>query len=140
MNNKYMQEAIKEALKADQKNEIPVGAVIVDKNGNVIGRGYNNRKETNLTISHAEINAITDANKNIGNWRLIDCDIYVTLEPCEMCKKIIKESRINNIYYSSNNFGNQKINNPKIIKISNKEIISKTDKIINDAFLKIRNK
>ena len=140
MNDIYMEEAIKEALKANQKNEIPVGAVIVDRDGNIIGRGHNNKEETNLIISHAEVNAIIDANKKINNWRLNDCDIYVTLEPCEMCKKIIKESRIKKIYYSSNNFGNQIIINPKITKITNNELINKTDKIINDAFIKIRNK
>ena len=71
-----------------------VGAVIVDQLGNILGKGYNKKEKNNKTVSHAEINAITQANKKIQNWRLNGCTLYVTLEPCNMCKEIIKESRI----------------------------------------------
>ena len=92
-----MKEAIKEAKKAYEKLEIPVGAVIV-KNGKIIARAHN-LKETKQTVTaHAEILAIGKANKKLKNWRLLDCDIYVTLEPCQMCMGAIISSRIKNIY------------------------------------------
>ena len=92
-----MKEAIKEAKKAYEKLEIPVGAVIV-KNGKIIARAHN-LKETKKTVTaHAEILAIGKANKKLKNWRLLDCDIYVTLEPCQMCMGAIISSRIKNIY------------------------------------------
>ena len=90
----YMREAIKEALKAYELDEIPVGAVIVDNNGKIIGRGHNIKESSYKTIGHAEVEAITSANKKIKNWRLNDCTMYVTLEPCDMCKAIINESKI----------------------------------------------
>ena len=92
-----MKEALKEAKKAYEKLEIPVGAVIV-KNGKIIARAHN-LKETKQTVTaHAEILAIGKANKKLKNWRLLDCDIYVTLEPCQMCMGAIISSRIKNIY------------------------------------------
>ena len=97
MEEKWMKEAIKEAKKAYEKLEIPVGAVIV-KNGKIIARAHN-LKETKQTVTaHAEILAIGKANKKLKNWRLLDCDIYVTLEPCQMCMGAIISSRIKNIY------------------------------------------
>ena len=140
MNDYYMNEAIKEALKADNINEIPVGAVIVNKDGKIIGKGHNNREQNKLSISHAEVNAIIDANKKMNNWRLSDCVMYVTLEPCEMCKCIIKESRIKKVYYSSDNFKNGNSINTKYLKVNDHIINDKTNSIINDSFKKIRNK
>ena len=100
MNNFFMEEAFKEALKAYEKNEIPVGCVIV-KDNNIIGRGHN-LKETNKSVfSHAEINAIEEASKYLNNWRLNDCSIYITLEPCAMCMGAIMQSQISNIYFSA---------------------------------------
>ena len=97
MEEKWMKEALKEAKKAYEKLEIPVGAVIV-KNGKIIARAHN-LKETKQTVTaHAEILAIGKANKKLKNWRLLDCDIYVTLEPCQMCMGAIISSRIKNIY------------------------------------------
>ena len=92
-----MKEALKEAQKAYDKLEIPVGAVIV-KNGKIISRAHNLKETKQTAIAHAEILAIQKANKKLNNWRLADCDIYVTLEPCDMCMGAILSSRIKNIY------------------------------------------
>lgn len=93
----YMEEALKEAEKAFLCGDVPVGCVVV-KNGEIIGRGYNKRELNNIVILHAEVVAIMQANETLKNWRLNDCDIYVTKEPCDMCYEIIKQSRINKIY------------------------------------------
>ena len=83
---RFMKEALKEARKAYNKEEIPVGAVIV-KNKKIIAKGYNLKESKKSSISHAEINAINKANKKLDNWRLSDCEMYVTLEPCAMCAR-----------------------------------------------------
>lgn len=97
MEQKFMKEALKEAQKAYDKLEIPVGAVIV-KNGKIISRAHNLKETKQTATAHAEILAIQKANKKLNNWRLVDCDIYVTLEPCDMCMGAILSSRIKNIY------------------------------------------
>lgn len=97
MKEKFMKEALKEAQKAYEKEEIPVGAVIV-KDNKIIARAHNLKEFKQTAIAHAEILAIQKANKKLKNWRLIDCDIYVTLEPCMMCMGAIISSRIKNIY------------------------------------------
>lgn len=97
MEEKWMKEALKEAEKAYGKLEIPVGAVIV-KEGKIIARAHNLKETKQTATAHAEILAIGKANKKLNNWRLLDCDIYVTLEPCEMCMGAIISSRIKNIY------------------------------------------
>ena len=97
MNEEFMREAIKEAKKAYKKLEVPVGAVIV-KNGEIIARAHN-LKETNLdTTKHAEILAIQRASKKLQSWRLIDCEMYVTLEPCSMCAGALINSRMKKVY------------------------------------------
>lgn len=95
--NKYMLLALKEAQKAYDKLEIPVGAVIV-KDGKVIARGHNIKEDKKDTTKHAEMIAIQKASKKLENWRLIDCEMYVTLEPCSMCAGAIINSRIKKIY------------------------------------------
>ena len=97
MKEKFMNEALKEARKAYEKLEIPVGAVIV-KNGKIISKAHNLKETKQTATAHAEILAIQKANKKLNNWRLIDCDMYVTLEPCSMCMGAIVSSRIKNIY------------------------------------------
>lgn len=97
MEEKWMKEALKEAEKAYGKLEIPVGAVIV-KEGKIIARAHNLKETKQTATAHAEMLAIQKANKKLNNWRLLDCDIYVTLEPCEMCMGAIISSRIKNIY------------------------------------------
>ena len=97
MEEKFMKEALKEAKKAYDKLEVPVGAVIV-KDRKVIARAHN-QKETKLdTTKHAEILAIQKASKKLNSWRLLDCEMYVTLEPCTMCAGAIINSRIKKIY------------------------------------------
>ncbi|MBR6073368.1 MAG: nucleoside deaminase [Bacilli bacterium] len=96
--NKYIDVLIELAKSAEQVGDIPIGAIVV-KNNEIIGEGFNNRIITNDPTGHAEVNAIKDACNKLGDWRLSDCDLYVTLEPCDMCMEIIQESRIQNVYY-----------------------------------------
>ena len=97
MEEKYMKQALKEAQKAYDKLEIPVGAVIV-KDNKIIARAHNLKETKKSATAHAEILAIQKANKKLNNWRLLDCDMYVTLEPCQMCMGAIISSRVRNIY------------------------------------------
>lgn len=97
MHEKYMKLALKEAQKAYDKKEIPVGAVIV-KDGKVIARAHNLKEIKNDTTKHAEMLAIQKASKKLGCWRLEDCEIYVTLEPCSMCAGALIQSRIKKVY------------------------------------------
>ena len=97
MQEKYMKEALKEAKKAYNKDEVPVGAIIV-KDGKIISRGFNCKEEKKNTIKHAEIIVIEKASKKLANWRLEDCEMYVTLEPCPMCAGAIINSRIKKLY------------------------------------------
>ena len=94
---KFMKEALKQAQKAYNKLEVPVGAVIV-KDGKIIARAYNQKEEKNDTTNHAEILAIKKASKKLDSWRLTDCDMYVTLEPCSMCAGALIQSRIRKVY------------------------------------------
>ena len=89
----YMKEAIRQAKKARALEEVPIGCVIVH-DGQVIGRGYNRRNTDKSTLAHAEITAIKRASKKLGDWRLEDCTLYVTLEPCQMCAGAIVQARI----------------------------------------------
>jgi len=93
----FMEKALKEAEKAYKKNEVPVGVVIV-KDGKIIARAHNLKETKQMSIAHAEILAIEKASKKLNSWRLIDCDMYVTLEPCTMCMGAIISSRIKNLY------------------------------------------
>ena len=90
---KYMKEALKKKKKALSLGEVPIGCVIVHE-GKIIGRGYNRRNTDKNTLAHAEITAINKASKKIGDWRLEDCTLYVTLEPCQMCAGAIVQARI----------------------------------------------
>lgn len=90
---KYMKQALKLAEKAYENGDVPIGCVIV-YDGKVIGRGYNRRNKDKTTLAHAEILAIKKASKVIGDWRLEDCTMYVTLEPCQMCAGAILQARI----------------------------------------------
>ena len=96
-NEKFMKEALKEAQKAYEKLEVPVGAVIV-KDGKIIARAHNQKETKKDTTKHAEMLAIQKASKKLESWRLIDCETYVTLEPCSMCAGAIINSRIKKIY------------------------------------------
>ena len=93
IHEKYMKDAIRQAKKAAALGEVPIGCVIVH-DGQVIGRGYNRRNTDKSTLAHAEITAIKRASKKLGDWRLEDCTLYVTLEPCQMCAGAIVQARI----------------------------------------------
>jgi len=94
---KFMKQAIKQARKAEAIDEVPIGCVIV-QNNKIIARGYNRRNIDRNTLSHAELNAIRKASKKLGDWRLDGCEMYVTLEPCQMCAGAIVQSRIKKVY------------------------------------------
>ena len=93
---KYMKQAIKLAKKAWKIEEVPIGCVIVHE-GKVIGRGYNRRTTDKNPLAHAELIAIKKASKKIGDWRLEDCTLYVTLEPCQMCSGAIVQARVKKV-------------------------------------------
>ena len=98
MNEMYVKKIYDLAKKSYDIDEIPVGAIVV-KNGEIIGMGINSRESNKSVVGHAEINAIEEACKNIGDWRLDGCCMYVSLLPCMMCAGAILESRINKVYY-----------------------------------------
>lgn len=93
---KYMREAIKQAKKAYEINEVPIGCVIVCED-KIISRGYNRRTTDKNPLAHAEMIAIKKASKKVGDWRLDDCTMYVTLEPCQMCSGAIVQSRMKKV-------------------------------------------
>lgn len=96
IHEKYMKAALKQAQKAYALGEVPIGCVIVHE-GKIIGRGYNRRNTDKNTLAHAEITAINKASKKIGDWRLEECTLYVTLEPCQMCAGAIVQARITEV-------------------------------------------
>lgn len=138
MKEKFMNEAIKEAEKAIKLNEIPVGVVIV-LNNKIIARGYNQKEISQNSLMHAEIIAINKACKKLKSWRLNDCKMYVTLEPCNMCMGAIVESRISKIYYGIDNLKSHKLN-MKIIGNNNIDmeggVLEKECKTLLDDFFK----
>ena len=97
----YMKQALKEAEKAYKKLEVPVGAIIV-KDGEIIARAHNQKETKTDKTKHAEILAIQKASKKLTSWRLIDCEMYVTLEPCSMCAGAMINSRIKKVYIGAN--------------------------------------
>lgn len=100
MNEKWMKEAIKLAKYAETKDEVPIGCVIV-KDGEIIGKGYNQRETLQQASAHAEMLAIEEACQTLGSWRLEGCELYVTLEPCPMCSGAIIQSRIEHVIYGA---------------------------------------
>ncbi len=96
----YMRQALALAEEAAAAGEVPVGCVIV-RNGEVVGRGRNRREEKQATASHAEMEAIAQANARLGTWRLDDCELYVTLEPCPMCAGAILNARVRRVWYGA---------------------------------------
>ena len=102
LDEKYMKAAIREAKKAYALDEVPIGCVIVQEN-KIIARGYNRRNTDKNTLAHAEMSAIKKASKKTGDWRLEDCTMYVTLEPCQMCAGAIVQSRLGKVVIGSMN-------------------------------------
>ena len=148
MKKEYLDLAFQYAEEAFHNNEVPIGAVIV-KDDKIISFGFNQKESTNSVLEHAELIAIREAEKKIGNWRLDNCDLYVTLDPCPMCASAIKQSRIKNVYSALNNLDD---NNEFIIKnIFEKDKVNpsvhfesnldseRSKKILNSFFKKQRN-
>lgn len=138
----YMEKATELGYKACSKEEIPVGAVIV-KNNKIISKAYNTRERSQVATHHAEILAIQKACKKLKSWRLDDCDLYVTLEPCPMCSGAIMNSRIKNVFYAVadiENGGHSRFNlfensmNHKANCIQIKEFEKENKKLIQDFF------
>ena len=147
--NKYMKIAIEEAKKAFELGEVPVGCVIV-KNNKIISKSFNTKEKNNNALYHAEIKCIDEASKTINNWRLLDCDVYVTLDPCPMCASALKQSRVRNVYSAlesqdkENSFIINKIfesdkNNSGVNFYSNL-LVEESDILLKDFFKKQRNK
>lgn len=145
MDVKFMRAAIKEAEKAEKIWETPVGAVIV-QNGKIIARGYNKRETKKNALMHAEIIAIDKACKKLGGWRLPECDIYVTLEPCPMCCGAIIQARINNVYFGAYDEKSGCLGSacdlsevlPHKIKYSGGVLKTECEQILKDFFKKLR--
>lgn len=132
----YMEIAYKQAKKAFNNKEVPVGAVIV-KNNKIIAVSRNNRQKKYNLLGHAEINCILKAEKKLKDWRLDGCDMYVTLQPCDMCAMVIKESRLNRVFFL--------ISQEKCIKNSNflqtndcDELTNSYKNILNNFFSDLR--
>lgn len=98
----YMREALKEAKKAYDKDEVPIGAIMV-RNDEIIARGYNKRNTMKNPLYHAEIEIINEASKKVNDWRLEDCTLYVTVEPCPMCAGAIVQARIPRVVFGTRN-------------------------------------
>lgn len=98
---KFMKLAFAQAEKAEGQGEVPIGAIVVGPDGEVIGEGYNRRELDEDSTQHAEMIAIRQACKNLGSWRLINCSLFVTLEPCPMCAGAIINSRVKEVYYGA---------------------------------------
>lgn len=139
--NNYVDRIIELAKIAYDNDDIPVGAIIV-KDNEIIGEGFNTRNRFKSVIGHAEIDAIEMACKHIGDWRLDDCDMYVTLSPCMMCAGAIIESRIKKVYYLCDRtnvcFNSGKY--LKLLKISEKSKVDKYTKMLHSFFENKRNK
>ena len=101
LDEEYMEKALVLAQKAAEHGEVPVGAIVVDENGEIIGEGYNRREELQSPTAHAEIIAIEQAAKRLHNRRLSDCTLYVTLEPCPMCAGAIINARIKTLVFGA---------------------------------------
>lgn len=129
----FMNEAFKEAKKAYDIDEVPVGAVIA-KDGKIIARAHNLKETKQLVTAHAEILAVEKASKKINNWRLEDCELYVTLKPCKMCRQVIKEARIKHVYYGSEECIANDTIKENYTYIESKEC----SKILKDFFKKLR--
>ena len=146
---KFMLEALKQAKKAYNKEEIPVGAIIV-RDGKIIARAYNRKEEKKDTTQHAEIIAIKKASKKLNAWRLQDCEMYVTLEPCAMCAGALIQARIKKVYIGTmdkktvacgsvlNLLGDYTFNHK--VEIETGIVQEKCEKILKDFFKNLRNK
>ena len=130
-------ELIKLSKKSLRYGDVPVGAIIV-KDGKIISKSYNTREKKKMVINHAEINAILKANKKLKNKFLYGCDLFVTLKPCSMCENIIKQSRINKVFYMIDKPLNKKEYNRTTINKIDSDLDEKYASLIQQFFNKIR--
>ena len=137
MEEYYMKIALKLAKKALKYGEVPVGAIIV-KDNKIISKAYNKKEKTHNTIKHAEIIAISKACKKIKNWRLENCEMYVTMEPCMMCSGAIEQSRLKKIVYGVKNENYGYIHNLKNIKIISQICENECKELVQSFFKKRR--
>jgi len=146
---KFMLEALKEARKAALKDEVPVGAVVI-KDGKVIARGHNLTEKKQSALVHAEMVALGKASKKLKSWRLNDCDLYVTLEPCGMCAGAIVLSRVENLFYGAADPKAgvvesiaKALENPKLnhqVKVTGGILKEECSKALSDFFKEVRRK
>ena len=123
-------------VKSYELREIPVGAIVIH-NDSIIGSGFNNRQSNYDVCGHAEINAIKEAEKHLKDWRLNGCVLISTLYPCELCQQVIKESRIDDVYYIFD--GKEQVKNTyKKLEVINNEKVKKMYEIFNDFFINLR--
>lgn len=136
--SKFMELAIEQAKIAFNNGDVPVGAVVV-RNNEVLSCCYNKKNTENVAVYHAEILSIIDASKKIGTWYLDDCDIYVTLKPCDMCMYALAEARIRNVYYllDSNYVDNLNKNYNKI-NVNKMDDVYEYNDLISAFFKKLR--
>ncbi len=149
MDKQYQLEVFKLAQKAFQKKEIPVGAIVVDKSGQIIGRGYNLAHTKKDAVEHAEVRALKQAFKKMGDWRLGGCTLVVNLEPCLMCLGAIINARIKEVIYflADPQFGSveSRLTQKQLAKLFPKLAIKKvgdageTKKLMQQFFNKLRN-
>lgn len=139
MENYFMKIAIKEARKAFKRKDIPVGAVLV-RNNKIIAKAYNKKNNKNVATYHAEIIVIEKASKKMRDWRLSDCSLYVTLEPCDMCYKAMMEARIKEVIYLKNSNYNLSINKLIKTKFDNNDFENDYSNMLIKAFKNIRYK
>ena len=140
MEEKYLKILIKLAEKAGKSKEVPVSTIIV-KNHRIISKAYNKRTKNRNVLDHAEIITIKKASKKLKDWRLFDCDLYVTLKPCSICENVIKQSRINNVYYLVDKPENKKeYNKTQFSKMNNSSYEQMYEKMLKDFFQKKRDK
>ncbi len=145
----FMREALKEAHKASQKGEVPVGAVVVHQ-GKIIARAHNLTESKKNALTHAEMLAMGKAAKKLQSWRLLDCDLYVTLEPCTMCGGGIVLSRIRHLYYGTTDpkagaveSTARVLDNPKLnhrVKVTSGILKEGCAKVLTDFFKEVRRK
>ena len=116
MNQKIYDELDRLVDVAIKKNEVPIAALIV-KEGKIIAKAYNKVNKSNNILDHAEIICIRKASKKLHNWRLNDCELYVTLEPCNMCREVIKKSRVGKVYYLLSQNEHETEKTPEYVKL-----------------------
>lgn len=131
---------MKLAKKATKHQDVPVSALIV-KNNKIIAKAFNTKEKTNNVCNHAEVLVISKASRKLKDWRLNDCDLYVTLKPCSICENIIKQSRIQNVYYLLSKPNNKKeYNKTKFVETNNSMQKEEYSQYLSDFFKLRRDK